>query len=48
MQDINGNPLEPSTRIYTTSIAQPFHCDVSDIVGKFLVARYDMTCHLEQ
>ena len=34
IKDINGNPHDPITRIYTTSIAQPFHTDISDIVGE--------------
>ena len=38
IKDIKGDPADPLTRIYTTSLAQPYHSDVSDIVGASLVA----------
>ena len=31
--DLGNDPLSPSTRLYTTSAAQPFHTDSADIVG---------------
>ena len=31
--DIGADPSRPETRIYTTSIAQPYHTDSADLVG---------------
>ena len=33
MQDIGMDPRRPDTRVYGTSLAQPWHTDSSDIVG---------------
>ena len=32
-QDIGHNPRKPDTRVYATSLGQPFHTDSSDVVG---------------
>ena len=32
-QDIGHNPRKPDTRVYATSLGQPFHTDSSDMVG---------------
>ena len=32
MKDIGGDASRPETRLYTTSVAQPFHTDSADIV----------------
>jgi len=33
VKDIGGDPHDPKTRIYTTSLAQPYHVDSCDVVG---------------
>jgi hypothetical protein len=33
VKDLGGDPLDPLTRLYTTSAAQPYHTDSADIVG---------------
>lgn len=33
VKDLGNDPDDPSTRIYTTSAAQPYHTDSADIVG---------------
>ena len=35
LQDIGMDPRRPDTRVYGTSLAQPWHTDSSDIVGEF-------------
>ena len=37
--DLGNDPLSPSTRLYTTSAAQPFHTDSADIVGLLCITR---------
>ena len=32
-QDIGHDPKNPITRVYATSLGQPWHTDASDIVG---------------
>ena len=39
MQDIGLDPRRPDTRVYGTSLAQPWHTDASDIVGAQVMCR---------
>ena len=34
LQDLDHDPSNPTTRLYATHAAQPYHNDASDIVGK--------------
>ena len=38
VRDIGGDPAKPETRLYTTSVAQPFHTDSADVVGLLCLA----------
>jgi hypothetical protein len=35
-QDIGHDPKNPNTRLYATSVAQPYHNDAEDLVGELL------------
>lgn len=38
VRDLGHDPLDPTTRLYATSAAQPFHNDSADIVGLLCLA----------
>jgi len=42
IKDIGHDPSLPTTRLYATHEAQPYHNDSSDIVGAFLTSRIEM------
>jgi hypothetical protein len=44
LQDIGMDPRRPDTRVYGTSLAQPWHTDSSDIVGAWQDGALGHTC----
>jgi hypothetical protein len=47
LQDIGHDPKLPTTRLYATSEAQPFHNDSADIVGARRCLHVEKTRHTE-
>jgi hypothetical protein len=39
VKDVGGDPARPETRLYTTSVAQPYHTDSADLVGLLCLAQ---------
>ena len=47
LQDIGMDPRRPDTRVYGTSLAQPWHTDSSDIVGKLACSHTRVGKHIQ-